>query len=134
DEPGRDELHVVDAAHGSDAPADQCTEDHEIERGGDRRRHDRLAPDADDPLEFPPDDRLESDPARVRGVRQGRRRRCGPGGGGSRVAHGRAPWRPSTRRMKISSSRFTLLRIDTTSMPWDARRTKIPFRLCSFDT
>ena len=46
---------------------------------------------------------------------------------------GRAAW-PSTRRMKISSSRFTLLRMLSTSMPSAERRAKMSLRFCSFDT
>ena len=37
--PGRDVLHVVEAAHRADAPADQAAEDHEVQRRGDRRGH-----------------------------------------------------------------------------------------------
>ena len=129
--PGRDVLHVGEAAHLADAPADQAAEDHEVQRRGDRGRHDRLPPDADDPAELADHDRAEADPA----VRLG-----GPRGSGRRsprAVRWRCSWRrrrsrrqlpalptsrPSTSRRNSSSSRFALLRMLSTSMPCAGQR------------
>ena len=43
-----DEVHVADAVHRADARADQAAEDQEVQRHRDRRRHQGLAPDAQD--------------------------------------------------------------------------------------
>ena len=79
DQAGRDELHVVVAADLAHPPADEAAEDHEVQGRGDRRRHDGLAPDADDAAELPDDDRREADPlgarARFRSCVRLRRRR-----------------------------------------------------------
>ena len=56
--------------------------------------------------------------------------------GGAAAARGPSPGapRPSTRRMKISSRRFTLLRMLSTSMPSAESRAKMSLRFCSLDT
>ncbi len=61
DEAGGDVLHVVEAVHLPDALADEAAEDQEVERRGDGRRHQRLAPDAHDAAELAPHDGLEAD-------------------------------------------------------------------------
>ena len=105
DEAGRDELHVVVAADLADAPADQAAEDDEVQRGGDRRRHDGLAPDAHDAAELADDDGFEADPL-------GAARDADFSRHASRSALAAAAVTlPSTRRMNSSSSRLTLLRM-----------------------
>ena len=109
--PGGDELHVVVAADLADAPADQAAEDDEIQRGGHRRRQDGLAPDAHDAAELADDDGLEADPV---GAAHAMPRRHGMRA--ARAGRARCA-RFSTSRMNSSSSRLTLLRMLSTSMP-----------------
>ena len=112
DQPGGDVLHVAEAVHLPDAPADEAPEDHEVERRGHGRRHQRLAPDADDAAVLAAHDGLEADAADAVGAGRALppqlalRRACRP-----------CAALRSTRRMNSSSSRFTLLRMLTTSMP-----------------
>ena len=94
DEARGDVLHVVEAVHLPDALADEAAEDHEVERRRDGRRHQRLAPDAQDAAVLAAHDGLEAD---APDAREG----------------DFSPPRRSTRRMKSSSSRFTLLRMLT---------------------
>jgi hypothetical protein len=56
---GHDEVHVAEAAHVADAAADQAAEDQEVQRHGDRRRHQGLAPDAQDAHDLAADDGVE---------------------------------------------------------------------------
>src|SRR5207244_12906873 len=144
DQSGGDVLLVVEAAHDADAPPDEAAEDHEIERRGHHRGHDGLAPDADEAPVLADDDGLEADPARHVAI-DGRRSRPGHGahrrapagrraaaaadvsgpvpagavagcaGAASPCAPSPAVPRPSTSCMKISSRRFTLLRMLSTS-------------------
>src|SRR5690606_40015399 len=147
--------HVRKAAHLADPAPDQGAEDDEVERRGDGRRYERLAPDADDAPVLPDDDRLETDPAddpeidrrrwrllcnrRAQGrpppcarIRSSAATARSPGSSAGPVTPGAV--RPSTRRMKISSRRFTLFRMLSTSIPSAERRAKISFRLCSLLT
>src|SRR5215831_13430492 len=148
DEAGRDVLLVVEPVHGADAAPEHAAEDREIQYRSHHRGDDGLTPDADDASVLADDDRLEPDPAhnveadRLRGrlhhaAHQGVSTRARP-----RVAAGSAPLRtpspvparPSTSCMKISSSRFTLLRMLSTSMPSAERRAKMSLRFSSFET
>src|SRR5580698_6216967 len=119
DQARRDELHVIVAADLPDATADQAAEYDEIKGRGDRRRYDRLAPYAHDPVGLADQDRLESDPV-------------SDGAGDRRHDAFFAP--ASTRRTKSSSRRLTLLRMLPTSMPWAVSWAKISLRLCLFVT
>src|SRR3984957_20416828 len=133
DESGRDELHVIVAAHLPHPPADQTAEDDEVQGCGDGRGHDGLPPDAHDAAELPKDDGLETDP-------------LGPG---ARCGHGHDPETatvltspaaarpaaalPSTRRMNSSSRRLTLLRMLLTAIPCADSCANMSLRLWLFD-
>src|SRR5690606_6933236 len=97
--------------------AHKAAEDHEIKRGGHRRGHQRLRPDTHDAPIF-----ADEDGAETRGADARQRQHL--------RAHGP---RFSTSRMNSSSRRFTLLRIEMTSMPASERREKISLRFCSFE-
>src|SRR5207249_3575292 len=95
-----------------------------------RRRHDRLAPDPDDPAILADDDRLEPNPAHPPEIHLG----CS--GFLDCYVHQTAPCPAaaalrSTSRMNISSSRFTLLRMLSTSMPTAESCANTSFRFCS---
>src|SRR5207248_3148973 len=152
DQPGRDVQLVVKAAHGADPPPDEAAEDHEIQRGRHHRRHDGLAPDADDASVLADDDGLEADPAhhveidrrragQHHAAHRGAPARRGVASAASAGAVAAAPRPPSlagpsssTSYMKISSRRFTLLRMLSTSMPSADRRAKMSLRFSSFAT
>src|SRR6202000_2190514 len=106
----------------ADTPADQADEDHEVQCGGDRGRHQGLPPDAHDAAEFADDDGLEPDPIGER----------------ARFSHHEAfaaavLTLPSTKRMNNSSSRLTLLRMLLTAIPCADSCAKMSLRLCVFD-
>jgi hypothetical protein len=62
DQAGHDEIDVADAGlHLADAAADHVAEDEEVQRHRDRRRQQRLAPDAQDARDFAADDGAECD-------------------------------------------------------------------------
>src|SRR3970282_505378 len=65
-QPGDDELHVAEAVHLADARADQAAEDQEVQRHRDRRRHQGLAPDAQDAHELAAHDRAQRDQVALR--------------------------------------------------------------------
>src|SRR5215469_5271493 len=149
DQSGRDVLLVVEAVHGADPPADETAEDGEIQHRGHSRRHDGLAPDADDAAVFADDDGLEADPAHHVEADRWRygclddaahrgdpacARAAGAVAGTAAARTASSAPRPSTRRMKISSSRLTLLRMLSTSMPSAESRAKMSLRFSSFDT
>src|SRR5690606_29684652 len=85
DQAGDDEVHVADAVHGPDAAADQAAEDQEVQRHGDRRRHQGLAPDAQDAHHLAPGDGAQGDQV---GPQHGHVPAVGVGGG---VGHAAAP-------------------------------------------
>src|SRR5258708_683430 len=133
DEAGRDELHVVVAAHLTHAPADQAAENDEVQGGGDRRRHDGLSPDAHDAAELSNDDGFETDPF-GRGARGGHGHDRNAAAVSARPAEARpaAEALPSTRRMNSSSRRLTLLRMLFTAIPCADSCANMSLRLCVF--
>src|SRR5258708_1872973 len=132
DEAGRDELHVIEAAYLTDAPADQAAENDEVQGGGNRRRHDGLPPDAHDAAELSNDDGLETDPLGP-GTRGGHVHDRNAAAVSARPARARpAEALPSTRRMNNSSRRLTLLRMLFTAIPCADSCANMSLRLCVF--
>ena len=121
DQTRRDELHIVEAADLAHATTDQAAKNNEIQCRRDRRRHDSLAPDAHDAAEFTDNDSLESDPLRSRprwghaGELDADFFACSATAWSATTLAARALL--STRRIKSSSNRFTLLRMLVTATP-----------------
>src|ERR1700722_18136428 len=138
DEAGRDELHVVVAAHLADPAADQAAEDDEVQGRGHRRRHDGLPPDAHDAAEFPDDDGFETDPlgSGARGWHfhdpEPAAFTAGPAGARSAATRPAAALL-SMRRTNNSSRRLTLLRMLFTAIPCADSCANMSLRLCVFD-
>src|SRR5690606_33140183 len=97
------ELHVAVAAHLAHARTDQAAEDQEVQRHGDGRRHQGLAPDAQDARNL----------ATYHG---GQRDAVALAVGQDRRAHADVSWLP-VRRTNSSSRRLLLVRIERTRMP-----------------
>src|SRR5690606_37235987 len=100
-------------AHVANARADQLAEDEEVQDHGDRRRHQGLAPDAQDAHYLAAGERAQRDPVQLRA------RGCLDVGFGADLAHAassRARALP-VRRTNSSSRRLDLVRIERTRMP-----------------
>src|SRR5690606_6544320 len=101
---GDDEVHVGDAVHGADPRADQPAEDQEVQRHGDRRRHEGLGPDAQDSADLAARDGAQRDQVGVAHARAS-----------GNVAVAGSP--AATMRTNSSSSRLLLVLMDRTRMP-----------------
>src|SRR5690606_22882892 len=116
DQPRHDVVDVGKPAHVTDTPADQVTEDDEVQGHGDTRRQQRLRPYPGETADFLEQDGAEGDPAVAPVIHVHATPFCAL---------------PSTRRRNSSSSRLLLLRRLSTSMFCAASSANSPFMPCS---